>query len=248
MPSLSNLDSAISRVTCEQESSGKALGIIVAGHNGSGKSTMWNERLAGSLKIPLINADRMMLSILPEPRPPSGRIPGWASELRDTNETWMRVAQKSVQGFVANAMARKVAFAKETVFSHWVEHSDGRIDSKICEIRDLQISGYYVVLLFVGLTNVNLSIGRVATRVLQGGHAVDTGKLVARFPRTQKAIGKASLVADANIMMDNSRTEKEAFTVCRVQLRNEVFYDIRKSRRKTPVEIQSWLDTVAPCY
>jgi predicted ABC-type ATPase len=40
-------------------------------------------------------------------------------------------------------------------------------------------------------------IGRVVTRIAEGGHAVDVDKLLDRFPRTQKAIAAASSVADA---------------------------------------------------
>ena len=39
---------------------------VLFGHNGSGKSTMWYEHIVDNIQIPLINADRMMLSILPE--------------------------------------------------------------------------------------------------------------------------------------------------------------------------------------
>ena len=63
-----SISTALKAIREEQEKAGKPLAIILAGHNGSGKSTIWNDVLADSLKIPLINADRMMLSILPEPR------------------------------------------------------------------------------------------------------------------------------------------------------------------------------------
>jgi predicted ABC-type ATPase len=53
----------------------------------------------------------------------------------------------------------------------------------------LQKSGYFVVLFFVGLANVELSILRVQTRKQQGGHAVTEIKLRERFARTQKAVG-----------------------------------------------------------
>lgn len=54
----------------------KPVAFIVAGHNGSGKSTLWYQRLADRLQIPLVNADRLTLSILPPPI--SGRLPAWA--------------------------------------------------------------------------------------------------------------------------------------------------------------------------
>ena len=44
----------------------RAERIALLGTNGSGKSTMWKLYLSDKLQIPLINADRMMLSMLPE--------------------------------------------------------------------------------------------------------------------------------------------------------------------------------------
>lgn len=98
----------------------------------------------------------------------------------------MQVAQKGVEAFVAQAMTRKVPFAMETVFSHWIEHPGGRIESKIELIEQMQQAGYFVILFFVGLSNSQLSIARVSTRVQQGGHAVDADKLVKRFPRLKR--------------------------------------------------------------
>ena len=44
----------------------KPIAFVLSGHNGSGKSTLWKERLAPVLERPLINADRLISSILPE--------------------------------------------------------------------------------------------------------------------------------------------------------------------------------------
>ena len=43
----------------------KPLAMVLAGHNGSGKSTLWYDNLVRALRIPLINADRLTLSLLP---------------------------------------------------------------------------------------------------------------------------------------------------------------------------------------
>lgn len=93
---MTTLQGAVDAILADQKSSGKPLAIIVAGHNGSGKSTMWYQHLSAKFQIPLINADRMMMSILPEVAA-GERLPGWASELRDQNTNWMRVAQKGVE-------------------------------------------------------------------------------------------------------------------------------------------------------
>lgn len=237
------LEAAVDRVLAAQANSGKPLAIVVAGHNGSGKSTMWNRRLSPAIKIPLVNADRMMMSILPDTR--GGKLVKWAAELRDSDESWMAVAQKGVEAFVVQALAHGVPFAMETVFSHWEPNPDGSYSSKIDRIREMQAAGYFVLLFFVGLSNVQLSMGRVATRIAQGGHAVPIDRLEARFPRTQTAIKAALPVADAAILTDNSREEDQAFTVCRIQIGGEEAFDIRREGLAPP-EIAEWLDVVAP--
>jgi predicted ABC-type ATPase len=205
---------------------------------------MWRLLLADRLQIPLINADRMMLSILPEAGE-GGHLVAWAARLRDTHEGWMRVAQQGVQAFVGHAMAARVPFAMETVFSYWEQRADGQIASKIDLIKDLQAAGYFVLLVFVGLTNADASVLRVMTRVQAGGHGVNEATLRKRFPRTQQAISAAIKVADASILADNSRMPAEAFTVCRVQLGAMPLFDIRRGAATPPSDILSWLDVVA---
>jgi predicted ABC-type ATPase len=243
---MKTLGQAVADVEREQRRSRKPLAVILAGHNGSGKSTMWRNHLSSSFQIPLVNADRMMLSVLPEARKRNGKLDPWAQRLRDTDQSWMQVAQKGVEAFVGQAMARAVPFAMETVFSYWEELADGTVRSKTDLIRQMQDAGYFVLLFFVGLSNVQLSIGRVMTRVAEGGHDVNVDKLLDRFPRTQKAILVASSVADATIFTDNSRSTRSAFTVCRIQIREQTTFDIRTSGTRVPKEIAEWLNVVSP--
>ena len=110
-----SLSQAVDQVLAAQQATKKPIAIVVAGHNGSGKSTMWRGSLADQFRIPLINADRMMLSILPEPGE-DGHLTAWARTLRDQDRGWMGVAQQGVNAFVGHAMGAKVPFAMETVF------------------------------------------------------------------------------------------------------------------------------------
>ena len=52
---------------------------------------MWYKHIVDDIQIPLINADRMMLSILPE-QDSRGQLRPWAQRLRDTDAMWMQVA------------------------------------------------------------------------------------------------------------------------------------------------------------
>lgn len=206
---------------------------------------MWRRMLSGRLQIPLVNADRLMLSILPEPGS-DGALEDWARTLRDTDESWMSVAQSSVQAFVGHAMSAKVPFAFETVFSYWEPQPDGTVLSKLDLIRDMQAAGYFVLLFFVGLSNVDLSILRVQTRVAENGHDVPLDRLLRRFPKTQRAIAAASSVADASILADNSRSPGQAFTVCRVQIGEKEVFDLRQAAQTVPSAIAEWLEIVMP--
>lgn len=221
----------------ELEGETRPVAVVLAGHNGSGKSTLWYQRLAGQLQIPLVNADRLTMSILPDAVGTPPRVPAWAQTLRDDNQTWHRLAQGGVRLFRELIMKERQSFGFETVFSHWKRRPDGSHESKIDDIRGMQRHGYVVVLIFVGLTSAQLSVFRVRNRKLTGGHDVPRDKLLERFPRTQAAIGQASTVADLTLMIDNSLDETAAFQFVRAQRRRRVLFDIRDPAYRVPPQV-----------
>jgi predicted ABC-type ATPase len=180
-PSLNEL------LTAATQNKSKPLAVVLAGHNGSGKTSLWTTRLSDFLRIPLINAHRLTESILP-PADEMGQLPDWPQELRNADAKWQLLSQESVRAIRSVAMQMKLPFAFETVFSHWKPKADGAFESKADDIQAMQAAGYFVVLLFVGLQNVATSILRVASRQAKGGHGVPLDKLESRFPRTQKAV------------------------------------------------------------
>lgn len=225
----------------------KPVAFILAGHNGSGKSTLWRDRLSEQLRIPLVNADRLTVSILPEPDR-NGKLPEWAQKLRDGDERWQRLSQDAVRALVHLVMANKMPFATETVFSHWVQRADGTTESKADLIRELQSAGYFVVLLFVGLVSSDISALRVSQRLQDGGHDVPLRKILQRFPRTQRAIGHAASLADMTLMFDNSLDKTKAFSLARVQQKNAVLFDCRDTSYSVNNDIRraagAWLRKV----
>jgi predicted ABC-type ATPase len=226
----------------------RPVAFVLAGHNGSGKSTLWYKRLADSLRLPLVNADRLTMSLLPEPV--DDKLVPWAQQLRDQDVRWMSLSQEAVRAFVLSIQAAKMPFAFETVFSHWKRLPDGTYDSKYKTIKELQDAGYFVVLLFVGLVNAETSVLRVATRVAKGGHEVPENKLMERFARTQKAIAHAAPLADMTLMFDNSRGFEMAFTLARAQQGDQVLFDCRDTAFTVEQEFRDvaslWLPKVAP--
>ncbi|MDM4768264.1 toxin [Pelomonas sp. SE-A7] len=229
------------------QAAGRPAAFVLAGHNGSGKSTLWYDRLVNGLQMPLINADRLTTSILPE-RGEEG-LPAWAQRLRDEDGRWHELSQQGVKAFKRLVMAKQIPFAFETVFSHWVDKGDGTYESKADDIVELQEAGYFVVLLFVGLATAGLSTARVQTRRQQGGHAVPVEKLVSRFPRTQLAIRHAAPLADMAIFFDNSRKPEEAFSLVRVQQKDKVLFDCRNEEYDVPDDLKNvamtWLPKVS---
>jgi len=99
---------------------------------------------------------------------------------------------------------------------------------------------------FVGLANVSLSVGRVFSRTLEGGHNVNFQKLHQRFPRTQKAINAALNIADAAILFDNSRSQNLAFTPVQIRQKQKIAYDIRTDGSRVSKVITTWLNIVSP--
>lgn len=198
--------------------------------------------------MPLINADRLITSILPPPDKKGALVP-WASKLRDEDERWQKLAQDGVSAFMGLVVERQMAFGFETVFSHWKKRSDGSVETKVDIIRSLQADGYFVVLIFVGLATVDLSVLRVQTRVQQGGHSVAHEKLIERFPRTQRAVGVAAPVADMTLMFDNSLSYEEGFNVVRVQEGKTTHYDCRDTSFSVRESVRGaatlWLEKVA---
>lgn len=233
----------------EQTRGPRPVAFVLAGHNGSGKSTLWYSRLAASLQMPLINADRMMMSILPDADHRTGHIPAWAQRLRDDDEKWQVLSQEGVRAFKSLVMDQRMPFAFETVFSHWKPLPGGGHASKADDIRAMQAAGYFVVLLFVGLVSVDMSVFRVSTRKQQGGHGVEHKKLIERFPRTQAAVGHATQIANMTLMFDNSRSEKNAFALVRAQAKRSVLFDARDPQFDVDPELRAvcdpWLEKVA---
>lgn len=152
---------------------------LVAGPNGSGKTTFATEFLAPELPdYPYVNADEIATARWPtEPGAHAYEAAQVAAETR------------------AHLISSGRSFVAETVFSH---------PSKLDLVRSAQEVGYQVVL-HVLLAPEELAVRRVAYRVRAGGHDVPERKIRERYRRLWPLIAQAMSIADRAVVYDNSR-------------------------------------------
>ena len=156
--------------------------VVLAGSNGSGKTTFYTEFIAGT-GIPFVNADNIARSLQP-----------------NTPEAIGYEAARVTEVFRRDLVSRKVSFCMETVFS------DPKGD-KVEFLRDAQSNGYFVCMIFIRIANVSLSQARVQQRVDTGGHDVPDDKLAARFERTLRNASAALQFVDFGLVLDNSSVD-----------------------------------------
>ena len=153
---------------------------VLAGPNGSGRSTFAREVLQPITHLPFVNADEIAAQ----------RWPG-------------EEEQHAYEAAAAAAEAREEAlrggrsFIAETVFSH---------PSKVELVKQAVALGY-VVELHVMLVPEDLAVARVAYRVEGGGHTVPEGKVRERYRRLWELVADATHVAHRAHFYDNSRAD-----------------------------------------
>jgi len=150
---------------------------VLAGGNGAGKSTFYNQHLA-KYGIRFVNADLIAKDIDSE-------------DLEDLSYHAATVAAKIREDLISQG----VSFCFETVFSH---------ESKIDFLARAKANGYTIILVYIHLFHSSLNEARVKQRVSEGGHNVPSEKIHSRIPRTMKYIKTALSIVDEARILDNS--------------------------------------------
>jgi predicted ABC-type ATPase len=151
---------------------------VVAGPNGSGKTTFCRRILIPATHLPFVNADEIAHQ----------RWPG-REEQHGHDAAQAAAAERD------RRIAAGTSFIAETVFSH---------PSKLELIERARDRGYLVSLHAI-LVPEELCIARVRLRAAQGGHSVPTAKIRARYRRLWPLLQKAAARADDATVYDNSR-------------------------------------------
>ena len=159
----------------------KPVMCIVAGPNGSGKTTtteqlLKNEWGADSLYI---NPDNIAKDTYGD----------WNS-----TEAVLKAAQKATEQRY-ECLKNGTDFVFETVFS-----SAEKIDF-ILKAKD---AGFFIRIFYVCTESPLININRIAQRYLNGGHEVPISKTISRYYSSLKNISRAIKIADRVYLYDNS--------------------------------------------
>lgn len=163
---------------------------VLAGANGSGKSTFYHWRLE-RLGLPFVNADEIARS--------------YGSPITD-DLSWQAATEAALQ---RDSLIREGrSFCTETVFSH---------PSKLEMLMTARRAGYLVTLIYCHLEIPALNEARVDFRVKRGGHPVPVDKIHQRYRRTYALMADAVRIVDRAWLFDNSSYERPFRTAARIE-------------------------------
>ena len=151
---------------------------LLAGPNGSGKTTFYERVLLPVTNLGFVNADLIAAANWP------------GAEAEHAYEASALAAEQRNR-----LIAERVSFATETVFSH---------PSKLELLATAAAAGYLVTLHVVAVP-VELAVARVVERVGHGGHSVPEHKVRERYDRLWGYVRQAIDLVDAAHVYDNSR-------------------------------------------
>lgn len=161
--------------------------IIIAGPNGSGKTTitthiLHHEWLENSVYI---NPDQVA----------QDRFGDWNSAEA------VRQAAEYCADWRERCLTERQSMIFETVFS---------ADDKLDFIHRAKQAGFFIRLFFVCTESPIINAARIAGRVMKGGHDVPIAKIISRYQKSIINCKVATSIADRVYLYDNSVDNREA--------------------------------------
>lgn len=170
----------------------KPVLIVIAGPNGSGKTSITTQILKHEWiqNCMYINPDNIA-----------------QEELGDWNndEIVLKAAQIATQRR-EYCIENNESLIFETVLSAF---------DKIDFLQKAKNKGYFIRLFFVGTNHPSINASRIAHRVLEGGHDVAISKIISRYTKSISNCCIASTFVDRLYIYDNSKEYEEAILLFR---------------------------------
>ncbi len=155
--------------------------IIVAGPNGAGKTSLTREILAHQWieGCRYINPDNLAKDMFGDWNDPDAVLKAAREATRQRHQ----------------CLTERRSCAFETVFSS---------PEKLGFLRLAKEAGFFTRMFFVGTDSPEINSRRVASRVMEGGHAVPIEKIINRFGKSLANLSAAIPVCDRAYVYDNS--------------------------------------------
>ena len=165
----------------------KPVLIVIAGPNGSGKTTITSKILKHEwLENALyVNPDQVA----------QDRFGDWNSP-----EAVLRAARYCEEQR-EECLRQGQSLIFETVLS---------TDSKVDFIRRAHEAGYFIRIFFVSTAHPAINAARIAQRVMEGGHDVPISKIISRYQKSILNCKRVAAIADRVYIYDNSVDDAEA--------------------------------------
>lgn len=165
----------------------KPVLIVIAGPNGSGKTTITSRILRHEwLEDALyVNPDQVAQE----------RFGDWNS-----NEAVMQAAM------YCEELREKCLHNRQSLIFETVLSSEGKVDF----IRRAREAGYFIRLFFVATSHPSINAARIAQRVMEGGHDVPIMKVISRYTKSIINCKRCVSIADRVYVYDNSIDDADA--------------------------------------
>lgn len=161
--------------------------IIIAGPNGSGKTTITSKILRHEWMedAVYINPDQVAQERFGDWNSPSAVVQAarYCEELRE------------------DCLLGRKSLIFETVLS-----SEGKLDF----IRRAKEAGYFIRLFFVATSHPSINSSRIAKRVMKGGHDVPIPKIISRYQKSIVNCKRCVSLSDRVYVYDNSIDDADA--------------------------------------
>ena len=167
--------------------------IIIAGPNGSGKTTITSKILRHEWieDAVYINPDQVA----------QDKFGDWNSP-----EAVMQAAQYCEQ------QREQCLHDRQSLIFETVLSSEGKVDF----IRRAKEAGYFIRLFFVSTNHPSINSSRIAKRVMKGGHDVPIPKIISRYQKSIVNCKRCFGLADRVYIYDNSIDDADACLLFRM--------------------------------
>jgi predicted ABC-type ATPase len=159
----------------------KPILIVIAGPNGSGKTSITNQILHHDWveNCLYINPDNIA---------------------RDTFGDWNSIEAVMKAAKLATQMREDCIKAGRSLIFETVLSAEDKVDF----IQNAKESGYFIRLFFVGTESPTINASRIAQRVMEGGHDVPITKIISRYSKSIANCCVVAKIVDRAYLYDNS--------------------------------------------